>query len=106
MVTVRQVSHRPLVEGEYDTRALRPTFSGPHSKFTILLPISERVRGDKRKERRVFSDEDMDELETLFIDTFGGFTRSSTEHPLLEGNWIDDLSDTPRAEARGFLKDL
>lgn len=45
-----------------------------------------------REERKVFSSDDINELERLFIETFGGFTRSSTTHPLLEGNWINDLT--------------
>lgn len=92
LVTVRKASQRPLVEGDYNAEALRPTFSGYHNKFTVLLPISERVIGEGGKGRKVFSNDDIDELEKLFVDTFGGFTRSSRKHPLLEGNWTNDLT--------------
>ena len=91
MVTVRKDSQKPLVEGEYEPKSLAPTFIGPHNKFTLLLPIRERIIGEERNERRVFSSSDIDELEQAFIDKFGGFTSSSKKHPLLEGNWLDAL---------------
>jgi hypothetical protein len=89
-------SDRPFGQRKYPEAHLKPTFSGYHYKFTLLLPISERTIGEDISIKTVFTQEDLNELRRLFRDDFGGSTvsRNTTGGEGTESLWKGEWRDT------------
>ena len=83
---------RPFGQREYDDLKLfKPTLKGPHYKFTILLPVTERLVREK-KEKEVFTTEDLDMLIDLFCKDFRGETTYEEVKgpPKIRGYWVGE----------------
>ena len=79
-------SSRPFEQSRYDLNNISPTFNGPHYKFIIVLPVTEKFEGEKDF-RPVFTIRDLSKLEDLFDDDFGGVTMNKGP---VKGSWRDD----------------
>ena len=83
-----KTSARPFGQRVYDLHNFRPTLTGPHYKFTLLLPVSEKEDGQE-KPVEVFTDSDLKGLKRLFREDFGGGTYFEVEGaPPIHGDWI------------------
>ncbi len=68
---------------------LSPTFKGAHYKFTLFLPVTEKVVGEQIYEP-VFTKGDLEKLCDLFNADFGGATLfMAPGPPPLKGTWKD-----------------
>jgi hypothetical protein len=83
---VATVQKRPFEQGKYSKKRLMPTFKDFHYKFTLKLPMSEYTLGSTEPSKPVFLQEDLDNLDKLFRNDFGGFTRK-IETPSEFGQW-------------------
>jgi len=79
-------SSRSVGRCEHNLELLRPTFMGPHYKFTLLLPVTEKFEGEKTF-RPVFTQKDVDDLERKFDKELNGVTIS--KGPIM-GSWRND----------------
>lgn len=90
-------SARPFAQGKHNLELFKPTFEGPHYKFTLLIPVTERFLGDK-VEKKVFTTEDLEKLADLFDKDFGGATyfeakgTPKSRTPSVRGDWVDGES--------------
>ncbi|MCW6159644.1 MAG: hypothetical protein LVQ95_00960 [Candidatus Micrarchaeales archaeon] len=90
-----RTSSRPFGQGNYNLDLFRPTLEGPHYKFTLLLPVTEKVTGEKG-EKAVFTSKDLEKLGDLFNADFGGATYLETKGapprkaPSVRGDWMDN----------------
>lgn len=75
---------RPFGQRVYNTELLKPTFSDYHHKFTLIIPINERIIG-VNESKQVFKEEDLREIEKLFKDDFGGFSVPKG----IDGQWVN-----------------
>ena len=86
-----KVDSRPFGQRDYpDIGVFKPTFAGSHYKFTLLLPVSERFV-EENISKKVFVDEDIDNIKALFRTDFGGHTTYFEVQgpPPIRGEWVD-----------------
>ncbi len=92
MVGVEKVQ-RPFGQREYRLEFSRPTLAGDHYKFTILLPVTEKVEG-QRGSKEIFTDSDIRDLKRLFRQDLGGATYFELKGPPpIQGDWVDKRGD-------------
>jgi hypothetical protein len=72
---------RPFNQPHYGATSFKPDFKGHHYKFTILVPIIEKVGYEQKQ---IFTDQDIIKMNNLFDNDFGGFTSIRK----LEGEWM------------------
>ncbi len=90
-------SSRPFGQGKHNLELFKPTFEGPHYKFTLLVPVTEKFVGE-RVEKNVFTGADLEKLGDLFDQDFGGATYFEAKGtpkkrvPSVRGDWVDNQS--------------
>jgi hypothetical protein len=86
MVGKSRIARKQPAEDKELLNLIRPTFDGPHYKFTLLIPVTEKFEEEKTV-RPVFTQDDIDELEIKFDAELIGATISKGP---IRGSWRND----------------